>query len=60
MLEIKGLEMLEKLKAQLKAAKAELKVRARNVNAAYKAYDRCCDLITKLENRIEIYMAKRK
>jgi hypothetical protein len=52
--------MLEKLKAQLKAAKAELRIRARNMNAAYKAYDRCCDLITKLENRIEIYMAKRK
>ena len=52
--------MLNKLKAELKAAKAELRIRARNVNAAYKAYDRCCDLIIKLENRIEIYMAKRK
>lgn len=52
--------MLEKLKAQLKAAKAELRIRARNQNAAYKAYCRCVILITKLENRIEIYMAKRK
>jgi hypothetical protein len=52
--------MLEKLKAQLKAAKAELRIRARNANATSKAYGRCCDLITKLENRIEIYMAKRK
>ena len=32
--------MLEKLKAQLKAAKAELRIRARNMNAAYKAYYR--------------------
>lgn len=52
--------MLNKLKAQLKAAKAELRIRARNMNAAYKAYYRCAALITKLENRIEIYMAKRK
>ena len=52
--------MLEKWKAQLKAAKAELKIRARNVNAAYKAYDRCAGLITKLENKIESYLAKRK
>jgi hypothetical protein len=60
LLEIKGLEMLDKLKAQLKAAKAELKARTRQLNATYRAYDRCVNLITKLETRIEKHLAKSK
>jgi hypothetical protein len=52
--------MLDKLKAQLKAAKAELKARARQLNATYRAYDRCVHLIIKLETRIEKHLAKSK
>ena len=52
--------MLDKLKAQLKAAKAELKARARQLNATYRAYDRCVNLITKLETRIEKHLARSK
>ena len=52
--------MLDKLKAQLKAAKAVLKARARQLNATYRAYDRCVNLIAKLGTRIEKHLAKSK
>ena len=53
--------MLDKLKAQLKAAKAELKARARQLNATYRAYNRCVNLIAKLETQIEKkHLAKSK
>ena len=60
LLEIKGLEMLNQLKAQLKAAKAELKIRERQLNALWRSHDRCVHLIIKLETRIEKYLAKSK
>ena len=52
--------MLDKMKAQLKAAKAELKARARQLNATYRAYNRCVNLIAKLETQIEKHLAKSK
>jgi hypothetical protein len=52
--------MLNQLKAQLKAAKAELKIRERQLNALWRSHDRCVNLIIKLETRIEKYLAKSK
>jgi hypothetical protein len=52
--------MLNKLKVELKAAKAELKLRSRQLTIAYRAYDRCVNLITKLETRIEKHLARSK
>ena len=41
-------------------AKAELKARTRQLNATYRAYARCVNLINKLETRIEKHLAKSK
>ena len=45
-------------KAQLKAARAELKIRGREANAATRTVARLDKIIIKLERKIYDYMAK--
>jgi len=45
-------------KAKLKVAKAELRIRNRELNAAVRAYHKCRKEILVLENKIDNYLAK--
>ena len=45
-------------KAQLKAARAELRIRDRQANAAVRTVVRLTNIIIQLENKIDNYMAK--
>jgi hypothetical protein len=45
-------------KAQLKAARAELRIRDREANAAIRNVVRLTKLIIQLENKIDNYLAK--
>jgi len=45
-------------KAQLKAARAELRIREREANAAIRTVVRLTKTIIQLENKIDNYMAK--
>lgn len=45
-------------KAKLKIAKAERRIRLRNLNAATRAYGKCLTEIYELENKIERHLAK--
>jgi hypothetical protein len=45
-------------KAQLKAARAELRIRKRESNAAVRTTVRLTKIIIQLENKIDNYMAK--
>jgi len=57
---IKGFEMkrIDLWKAQLKAARAELRIRDRQANAAIRTVVRLTKIIIQLENKIDNYMAK--
>lgn len=57
---IKGFEMkrIDLWKAQLKAARAELRIRDREANAAIRTVVRLTKIIIRLENKIDNYMAK--
>ena len=57
---IKGFEMrrIDLWKAQLKAARAELRIRDREANAAIRTVVRLTKIIIQLENKIDNYMAK--
>ena len=52
------MKRLDLWKAKIKAAKAELRIRNRNLNAAVRAYDNCKKEITQLENKIERHLAQ--
>jgi hypothetical protein len=52
------MKRLDLYKAQLKAAKAELKIRTRQYNAAERAYLNNLTLIDELENKIANILAK--
>jgi hypothetical protein len=45
-------------KSKLKAAKAELKIRKRDNNAATRAYEKCVKTIAQLEGKINAYLAR--
>ena len=51
---------MKKWQEQLRAAKAELTIRHRTLRAAERAFARCLGEISKLENKIENYMARVK
>jgi len=44
---------LDKLKAQLKTAEAELKIRQRNMNSALKSFNRIEALVVNLQRKVE-------
>lgn len=48
------------LKEKLRAAKAELRIRQREVNAAARGWSRAYKLVTKLELQIDRHMARAK
>ena len=52
------MKRLDLWKAKLKAAKAELRIRDRDVNAAMRAVNRVSTTIVELENKIERHLAK--
>jgi hypothetical protein len=52
------MKRLDLWKAKLKAAKAELRIRDRDVNAAMRAVNRVLITIEELENKIERHLAK--
>ena len=52
------MKRLDLWKAKLKAAKAELRIRDRDVNAAMRAVNRVITTIEELENKIERHLAK--
>ena len=52
------MKRLDLWKAKLKAAKAERRIRNRELNAAIRAYDKCRKEIILLENKIERHLAK--
>jgi hypothetical protein len=52
------MKRLDLWKAKLKAAKAELRIRDRDVNAAMRAVNRVHATIVELENKIERHLAK--
>jgi hypothetical protein len=57
---IKGFEMrrVDLWKAQLKAARAELRIRDREANAATRTVARLTKIIIELERKIDDYLAK--
>jgi hypothetical protein len=54
------MKRLDLWKAKLKAAKAELRIRDRDANAAMRALMRVRATITELENKIERHLAQSK
>ena len=52
------MKRLDLWKAKLKAAKAELRIRDRDANAAMRALMRVRATITELENKIDRHLAK--
>ena len=52
------MKRLDLWKAKLIAAKAELKIREREANAAERSYTRVIVTISKLEGKINAHMAK--
>jgi hypothetical protein len=52
------MKRLDLWKAKLKAAKAELRIRDRDANAAVRALMRVRATITELENKIDRHLAK--
>jgi len=52
------MKRIDLYRAQLKAAKAEETIRARKLNAAYKAFINTSNRITELENKIATILAK--
>jgi hypothetical protein len=52
------MKRLDQWKAKLKVAKAELRIRERNANAAVRALMHVRTTITELENKIERHLAK--
>ena len=52
------MKRLDLWKAKLKTAKAELRIRKRNANAAIRSYANCKKEIIELENKIERHLAK--
>jgi hypothetical protein len=52
------MKRLDLYKAKLKTAKAELRIRERDANAATRALMRVRATITELENKIERYLAQ--
>lgn len=52
------MKRLDLWKAKLKAAKAELKIRDREANASERSYTRVLVEISKLEGKINAYLAK--
>ena len=49
---------LDLWKAKLRTAKAELKIRTRDNNAAARAYSKCVKTIAQLEDKINAYLAR--
>ena len=54
------MKRIDLYKAQLKAAIAEETIRARKLNAAYKAFTNTSNRVTELENKIATILAKAK
>jgi hypothetical protein len=52
------MKRLDLWKAKLKAAKAELRIRDRELNAAHRSYARTEKLTYQLEEKINAHMAK--
>jgi hypothetical protein len=52
------MKRIDQWKAKLKVAKAELRIRERNANAAIRALMHVRAAITELENKIERHLAK--
>ena len=52
------MKRIDQWKAKLKVAKAELRIRERNANAAIRALTHVRAAITELENKIERHLAK--
>ena len=52
------MKRLDLWKAKLKTAKAELRIRDRNLNASARAYAKCAQTIIDLEKKIERHLAK--
>ena len=52
------MKRLDLWKAKLKTAKAELRIRERNFNAAARAYANCKKEIYELEKKIERHLAQ--
>jgi hypothetical protein len=52
------MKRLDLWKAKLKTAKAELRIRNRELNTTIRAYDKCRKEIIVLENKIERHLAK--
>lgn len=49
---------MRELKEKLRAAKAEVRIRERQLNAAKRGYERALNQLGKVEDRIELHMAK--
>ena len=52
------MKRIDQWKAKLKVAKAELRIRNRELNTTIRAYDKCRKEIILLENKIEKHLAK--
>ena len=49
---------MKELKEKLRAAKAEVRIRQRQLNAAKRGYERALNLLGKVEDKIERLMAR--
>ena len=52
------MKRIDQWKSKLKVAKAELRIRGREANAAARAYDKCRKEIILLERKIDKHLAK--
>jgi len=54
------MKRIDQWRAKLRTARAEIKHKERQLNAAQRSYQRALGTIQQLEKKIEIYLAKTK